>query len=437
MVGMSMTSKSRHPGWYHGWSVVLATIVSQVAANGLGINSVSLFLHDWSADLHSAVSQILLAIPGLGVAVAICSPIMGTLADRYPARWLFALGLVGISIFSFAMSGVTATWQIWVLYGTLFPISIALCTTIVSNALVSRWFARRIGLALGLSGIGVGISGVALPPLIASIMPIIGWREVWRVAGLLTAGVVLPLVVWIVRERSVELDGVRYMDANAATSFHHGHGAREGGGVRWRDILASRNFWLLVLCFIPIVGLYFGIQYNLAPLAASRGLSPKTAGFLLAVLALLHVGATPILGLASDRFGSRLPLTVVGILAMLGALLLGYGGAHLAVLWVGVAFVGISGSLWSLVAAAMLAEFGPAGVGRAFGALMLSLPVPAFAATFIARFQESVGSYGPPLLVVGLLGLLGGACTLFMRQRPSGHRQPAKGPMLSVVDPKA
>jgi MFS family permease len=228
-------------GWYHGWNVVFATIVSQIAANGLGVNSLSLFLHGWAGDLHSPASKILLAMPALGAAVAILSPVIGTVADRYPARWLFALGLIGVSIFSLAMSAVTATWQIWVLYGTLFPTSITMCSTVVSNAIVSRWFVRRVGLALGLSATGLGIAGAILPPLIAFAMPAVGWREVWRAAGILTALVVLPFVVWIVRERSMERDGFQYMDGVAAASHSHGPSLASNEGHKRSGVADERG----------------------------------------------------------------------------------------------------------------------------------------------------------------------------------------------------
>lgn len=421
---MSMPSGFATRGrWYHGWTVVFATVVSQIAGCGLGLNSMSLFLHDLAGDLHCPVSNILLAISMFGTATAIFSPIMGVIADRYPARWLFALGLIGVSIFEIAMSAVTAIWQIWVLFGTLFPISLTMCTVLASNALVSRWFVRRTGLALGLSGIGIGISGVILPPLIAVAMPVVGWREVWRAAGILTALVVLPFVVWIVRERSAERDGLRYMDGTA-TSPHHGQGGRGDGSVRWRDILTSRTFWLLVFCFISIVSLSFGIQQNFAPIVISRGMTVKTAGFLLGLFSLMHVIATPILGFASDRFGSRLPFVIVGTAAMIGGVLVGYGNS-LLVLVAGAAFVGFSGSLWALAAATILGEFGAGGVGRAFGALMLGLPISSLVAASIAKAQESTGSYGPPLLALSLLCLFSGTCTLFMRERRAGHRTTA------------
>lgn len=423
---MSVSGASRQRGWYYGWNVVLATIVSQITANGLGINSVSLFLRGWARDLHTPASQLLLAIPALGAAVAIASPVMGILADKYPARWLFGLGLAGIATFSLAMSAVTATWQIWALYGSLFPISITLCTTLVSNAVVSRWFDRRVGLALGLSAVGVGISGVILPPLIAAVMPDIGWRGVWRAAGLLTGLVVLPLVVWVVRDRPAAREGSEATNGENAGRAHHGHGRPvDEGDLRWIDILARRTFWLLVLCFIPIVGLYFGTLQNLAPIVASHGFDVKTAGMLLAILALFHVIATPLLGLVSDRFGNRLPLAGLAALALAGAGLVGYG-PNLASLAIGVALIGFCGGVWTLIAAAVVVEFGAGGVGRAFGALLFCLPVNAAAATFIARTQEATGSYGPALLGLGVFCLVAAVSALLIHEKRGGHAGPAE-----------
>jgi hypothetical protein len=44
-------------GWYHGWNIIAVCILSQVAANGLTYNTYSLFLRDWSAQLHAPISQ--------------------------------------------------------------------------------------------------------------------------------------------------------------------------------------------------------------------------------------------------------------------------------------------------------------------------------------------------------------------------------------------
>jgi MFS family permease len=419
----SNTGAPRRGGWYHGWNIVAVSVLSQIAANGLAINCMSLFLRDWAHDLHSPVSQLLLAMLPLATVCAIASPIIGALADKYPARWLFAAGLVGIVGFCFALSAVTAVWQIWALYGLVFPISLSLCTSITANAVVSRWFVRRIGLALGITAFGVGIGGVLLPLVIPEVMPAIGWRNVWRIAGVVTGLVVLPLVMWVVRDRPSERDGLSYLttaDGAAPVAHGHGHGASD---LRWPDIFKRRNFWLLVVCFLPIVALYGAVQQNLAPITASHGFDPKVAGRLLSAFSLAHVAGTLLLGLASDRFGNRLPLAGLTVLIALGAALIGYGG-NVRMLMVGSILIGFTGGLWTLLPAAIAVEFGASGVGRAFGALMLFLPINSAAPALIAKAQESTGSYGPILLAFSAICLVGGGFVLLMREKRGGHATP-------------
>jgi MFS family permease len=171
-----MTDVARPRGWYHGWNIVAVCIVSQVAANGLTYNAFSLFLRDWSRELHAPISRLQLAVAVMVLLAALISPVVGALADKYPARRLFACGLLGMSLFYLAVSMATAAWQLLTLYGLLAPLSLTLSTAIPANALISRWFVRRLGLALGLSAFGIGMAGVLLPPVVAVILPTVGWR---------------------------------------------------------------------------------------------------------------------------------------------------------------------------------------------------------------------------------------------------------------------
>src|SRR5579862_828020 len=90
-------------GWYYGWNIVAVIILAQLAANGLTYNAFSLFVHDWSVDLHAPISQLQLSVAAMALVAALVAPAIGTLADKYPARILFATGLAGIGIFYVAI----------------------------------------------------------------------------------------------------------------------------------------------------------------------------------------------------------------------------------------------------------------------------------------------------------------------------------------------
>lgn len=409
-------------GWYHGWNIVAVAVLAQIAANGLAINSMSLFLGGWAKDLHSPISQLLIAIVPLAFVAAVASPVVGTLVDKYPARPLFGAGLAGIALFCLGISFVNATWQIWVLYGAIFPVSLCLCTSITANAVVSRWFVRRLGVALGITAFGVGIAGAILPPVIAWVMPVIGWRLLWRFAGIIIGLIVLPLVVWVVRDKPSERDGTYYLTGGSGTHVHHGHGA-SASNLGWMDILKRRNFWLIVICFLPMLSLFGGVQQNIAPIATSYGLKQETAGLLLAIFSMTGVAAMLMTGFLSDRYGNRLPLAGLTALSAAGGLIIGYGHGFVA-LAVGVGLVGVANGMWTLLPAAMALEFGASGVGRAFGALMLFLPINSFAPSLIAKVQENTGSYGPAMLGLAAITLLGGTLVLLMREKHGGHATP-------------
>src|SRR5215475_10760404 len=86
-------------GWYHGWNIVAVCVLAGIASSALPINAFSLFLHDWSAELHAPISTLQLGLGACGLGCALLSPFVGVLADRYPGRWLFGAGLVGIALF--------------------------------------------------------------------------------------------------------------------------------------------------------------------------------------------------------------------------------------------------------------------------------------------------------------------------------------------------
>jgi sugar phosphate permease len=263
------------------------------------------------------------------------------------------------------------------------------------------------------------MAGVLLPPLIAALLPTIGWRMIWRAGALLVAVIIMPLVVLVVRNRPTETEGRYYLNSAGQTSGHGGHGSHGHGAasqLSWRQVVARRNFWLLVAIYLPMLALYGGVGQNLAPFAASHGLSQQASGALLSVLSFSHVVATLVFGLLSDRFGNRLPFAGLAVLMVCGAATLIFGSG-MPLLTVGCALVGLGGGLFTLLAAACAAEFGAAGVGRAFGMCMLFIPFNALAPFTIAKLQESTGSYTPGLTALTVLVMISGALSLLLRER--------------------
>ncbi len=411
-------------GWYHGWNIVAACVVSMIAARGLPVSTFTLFVQDWSKELGTPISTLQLLMAPMALACAVLAPIVGSLADKYPARWLYAAGLLGTAALLLGVSVATATWQLVALYAVVLPITITLSATVVGNPLIARWFVRRIGLALGLAGFGMGLAGVVLPPIIGAVMPLLGWRTVWQWGALLTALVVAPIVVLTMRNRPTERDGLHYIKVEGAQQRNQGHGGKDGGGLRFRDIIKRRNFLLLLAVVVPVLAVHGGNTQNLAPIALSRGFTQQSVGILLSVMNLATIIATLALGLVSDRFGNRVPLVALGVMAAAGTAIIGVSDSFL-VLCFGVALVGAAAGIWTLVAAAIAAEFGAASVGKGFGVVISFTPLAALAPFAIAKVHENTGSYATSLLVAAVVALIGTAVVSLMRERRGEQPGPA------------
>ena len=406
-------------GWYHGWNIIAVGILAQIACNGLTINTFSLFLRDWAAEFHTSISSLQLAPAAMGLASSVFAAFIGGLADTKPARWLFAIGLAGLAVFYTVLSFANAPWQIVALYGSLLPLGVIFSGALTANALVSRWFVRRLGLALGLTAFGTGIAGVILPPIIAALAPAVGWRWIWRGAGLIIALVFIPLALTVFRDRPGAEEGAFYLSGASTGKRPLIHGAA-GSSLSWRTVFARRNFWLLVAVYLPILGIYGGSAQNLTPIVALHGMGRPVASLLLSMLSLSYVVSTLVLGVVSDRFGNRVPFMGLATTSATGAFLLAFGHS-LPTATAGAILVGAGGGLFPLLASGIAAEFGAEGFGRAFGLAMAFVPLISLSPFSIAKSQEMLGSYAPALVGLGLLALTCGAVSLLFRERHGGH----------------
>ena len=410
----SPSHSRRSPPWYYGWNIVGVCVLSQVAVSGLTVGPFSLFLHGWSVQLHSPISTFTLGFSAFGLITALLAPLAGVCADRYPSRYLFGGGLLVMALFYVALSFATASWQIVVLYALPNSFAAAFAALIPANAVVSRWFTGRLGLALGLTALGQGLPGIIFPPIIAAVMPGLGWRMIWRIGGLVAGLIVLPVVFWVLRDRPAERDGATYLTSGGAAPLHHAH---RGADLSWRDFLRRRNFWLLVAIFLVLIAGQLGTAPNLAPIIASHGLSEEDAGGLLALLNLSLLTSTLAVGMLSDRFGSRLPLVGLAFASAAGSVLIALG-ASLPFIGLGTVFIGLSAGFWPLLATTAAAEFGVTNAGRAFGLVTSFLPLVALAPFVIAKTEEATGSYVPGLSVLAVLSLLGGMAYLLLMREP-------------------
>jgi MFS family permease len=401
----------RKPAYYHGWNIILACILSQLAALGVPVNCFSLFVGHWSTQFHTPISTLALGMTAFSLSCSIWCPLVGFLADRYPVRNIMAIALVGMALFQTVIGFASAGWQIVVLYSVVLGLVITFSSGVPSQALVARWFVRRRGLAMGLTSFGIALAGVVFPPIITALLPQIGWRATWLLFGVLTGVVVAPIVFFSLRERPGAEEGAAYVTPTVHDP--------QAVALPLRRIFGNRNFWMTIIAFTPTQSALMVLSVNLAPIVMSKGFSLATAGLLISVYSLSAIASKLGMGMLADRFGNRIPLMLVTLFCAAGCAALAMGHA-LVFIYAAVMLIGLGQGAWTILASATAAEFGAQAFGRAFGFISMLTPFATIASPIVAWLYEHHVDYSVSLIGLALFAMLGFVAAAFLKEnRPA------------------
>ncbi len=179
-------------------------------------------------------------------------PKVGKLIDTIPLK-TFTLGTTGLFVLSLLFLSASQAW--WYIPVAFFGLRLAgqgLYSHIAITSM-SRYFDVNRGKAISLASLGHPLGQAILPALILILIGIVGWREsLWLNAGLVSFVVIL-FTIFVLKSEHLkpETDELSRDDVTENKVIK----------VRQRDIMRSKEFWLLApnIFFIPfaITGLFF------------------------------------------------------------------------------------------------------------------------------------------------------------------------------------
>ena len=167
--------------YFYGWVVVVAIIACGFIMAGVN-SSFGVFFKSFE-ETFGLTRATTSAIFSARMAFSSVSAFLGGWAiDRYGPRIVyFTMGtFIGLSLI--LTSQTTATWQLFITYSLLLAIGIG-AVYVVMTAPILRWFDRKRGLALGISGSGMGLGITFVAPLAAFLIDSFEWRSALIILG--------------------------------------------------------------------------------------------------------------------------------------------------------------------------------------------------------------------------------------------------------------
>ena len=393
------------------WLAVGASAVGMVLCVGtLALYSFGVFVRPLTAEFGWSRTGLFAALSFFQFGLAFCSPIWGVVLDRFGPRRVIVPSLVALSLLVASLGLLTA--NLWHLYLVFFAIPLlgGGASPLGYSAIMVRRFDRKLGFALGLSLLGVGLGGAVLPPLAQLLLTEFGWREAYVALGVLTFAVTLPAALIATRNAS----GPIRRDAVAALSI--------------APMLRTRAYMLMAITFVLLGTVSVGVLAHLVPMMVDHGFTPAEAARIAGLSGLAVVVVRGGLGWVLDRLHAPYVLAAVAVLAAAVPVLLAYGEGPAAGYVAAILLGSAIGAEVDFVSFLVRRYFDQAAFGRLYGiAFGLYILGTAIGPVTLGYSFDHLGGYRPGLLVFAVLGLGAAAAALAMPRYAApkrGHAVP-------------
>jgi MFS family permease len=387
--------------FYYGWANLAIAALAMVGTlpgrtQGLGLVTESLLV-----DLRiDRVTYAAINLWATMIGAAFCLP-CGRLTDRFGSRIVLTTLALALGVTVLTMSWTTGV------IGLCIGITLSRglgqsALSVVSLALVGKWFARRLNSAMAVYSLLVGIGFILAFPAVGQAVLKAGWRTAWSAVGWFLVLALAPLA-WMVVRSMPEDEGLRP------------DGDVEDRSLRLADLttweaLRSPAFWVFALSSSVFGLVYSGISLFNQSILEQRGFDATTYHIVLVISTMVGLGANFAGGWLASRWSIQ-RLMGVGMAVLAVALLaLPQVRTFAHVVLYGIA-MGVSGGVVTVVFFSVWGQvFGRSHLGGIQGcAQMLTVFASAIGPLLLAQTLRQTGSYDLVFeglaVVVVLLGI--------------------------------
>jgi MFS family permease len=345
------------------WVIAFAALVLLMVSNGLTITGITAFDESllrefgWSRGALKFRDLLTLMLTGLA------APFIGIAIDKLGVRPLIVIGSVLLSLAYFAYGMIDSILHVYLIH-LLFAVVLVACGLNVAVILVSQWFVRQRGTAIGIALVGTSLGGMVFPPLIVHLVQDGAWREAFQLFALIP---VVTLLIGVFLARSPASFGVQALGAD--------NPPKQGGGVPdpaidlgYREALRTLTFWALAFTAMMTFYAMLSASAHLFLHMRDMGFEPAIAGRALGVMFGMALIGKFAFGLLADLLPQKLVfLCNIGVM-FAGSLYLASLSPDL--IWIAITLFGLGwGGLYTLLQLQAINSFGLTAAGRILGTI--------------------------------------------------------------------
>lgn len=332
--------------------------------------------------------------------------IAGWLIDRYGPRKLMMAGVLMMAAALIGL-GFARSPGLFYMFYVFNALGYVCGGPLPCQVLISRWFDKNRGKAMGIAYLGIGAGGALVPLIAAALEKNYGWHYSLATLGVLVILIAFPMVFFIRGSNSV-------VSSPAAAE----------PAVPVKNILTNINFYLLAIGSMCAIGVVGGVNQHLKLYLRDLDFTQVRAAHVISLVLLSSLVGRVLMGWLADLFPRKyvmiLIYTIVG--AIIPLLLFPDFPGRIYIFSV-IFGIGLGGDY--MIIPLMAADlFGVRALGRTMGIILVADGVAeSMFPMLLGRLHDIHGNYALGFIILICVAAAGAIIVSFIPKKPKEHQK--------------
>jgi sugar phosphate permease len=345
---------------------------------------------------------------GNAIGKLIVGPLFGFIAgwmiDKYGPRRLMMSGalMMGTALIGLSFS---SSLGLFYMFYVLNALGYVCGGPLPCQVLISRWFDKNRGKAMGIAYLGIGTGGALVPQIAAGLEKHFGWHMALSSLGFLIIFVALPMSYFI-----------------KGSSVKPAHQGEKDDTIPIKSILTNRNFYLLALGSMCSIGAVGGVGQHLKLYLRDINYSQSDAANVMSFVLLSSLAGRLLMGFLADLIRRKYVMIIIYMIVATAIPLLLMPDFPGRIYIFAVIFgIGLGGDY--MIIPLMAGDlFGIRALGRTMGIILVADGIAE--STFpmlVGALYDSAKSYTPGFIVLICVALTGAVIVSMLPKPPKGQ----------------